>query len=1504
MDLTADQFRLITKFVQDWSKDKKYELETTFGVGGVVSSNTFLQIAQRARTKGFEVIPQEDRLSIITPKHIRFSLQGLGVIQSYCKDNSLENRQFSAMFKDRAFAESNVDLQEYDIRFKMRREEDLDVNDPRVVAMTKAWHTEQKAFRLIRRWSFQKNGVRIDMSIVRQTPTVPGKGGYQWSTTFLQHNILKEVPRYEVEVELLHGTEFTDTAEKALKALIGGVGEVQRAIQKNSLLIRNSVSAQVRTEYQVMTGSEKFRGVGPVTLQLKNMIEEADEAIPNIRSGYNVTDKADGLRAMGFVDKTGELFLIDQSMNVYRTGLKNEKCAMSLVDGEWVTLSKDGKAINHYLIFDIYYDIDSKKVSNLPFVIHTDGELSEDEYRYRSLILWNTLWNDGLEYLIPQVNALTVILKVFEFASPNNNSIFTKCCASILDTSRIYYTDGLIITSNSQPIPDKAGVRFPQQFKWKPAKDNTVDFLITYERDDAISTIDKISTSIDEGNENTIQYKTMRLYVGGAKGDEYENPRATILREEPIVKDKDKTIKYKPILFTPIDFPDTMANTCNVKIERDRETLEEYVITEDSKEPIPNRSVVEMRYDPSREPGWRWIPSRIRHDKTERLIRAAAKPGTIKYSGIMNDEGVANDVWNSIHEPITQSMIRTGNTQPTEEEVKDIIKLRESDIGKKYYERKAPKENLALVRGLQDFHNKYIKNEILIKSSLFGGNKRLVDVACGKAGDLYKWKYNGAKYVVGIDTAGENITNISDGAYKRYLQLMQDLGQRNVPNVAFAIGNSSKNIVSGEAGANKEERDILRSIFGRMQPEGPIPTFIKNKMQGTFRDGADVAACMFALHYFFENKQVLDGFLTNLSEIVKPGGYFIGCCFDGDKVFNLLRTTDKGHAKSGIEGDVPIWTITKEYDNEELIPDDSSIGMGINVEFISIGSAHKEYLVPFELLRSKMASIGFRLLNPNDLYTMNLKHSTNTFDKSFEMAKQNGKKYSMIPSVQEFSFLNRWFIFKRYGASIEDEKEEVAQVAEVAEAVQAVQADSNARFSRDVTDKYPKYAKFTVVPSSSYSVLKPWQEPQVTAILQEWFHDRSTVSRIVDATAHIGVDSIHLSDVFSSAQVHSYEIVPTIYNALVKNIAAFNKQGIVHPHLQDITTWQPDEPIDLLYVDPPWGGTDYKKIKQLKLYLQEEGAAPNETKNINNLIDKWINSTNVHYIILKAPGNFDKRYLLNKYSVKERVVLNQARKLAYTLILISSSVFGTEVESADSDTTAAKAAADAASVASAASAQQGGLEEKADAVILKGHEIFRFGPKAIDNTTIDVKDASGKIDKYAGRYLSPSMHLPIPIPDKNNKDITYPTIDHYMAGMRLKLSSPELAISIMSTKGEIHQNALLALESHKLQESDRYYDILSDENKSVKKYKHKTKEEDSVWIREKDEHLLYALTHRWKTDGHFKDIVNAAKKQGKYLLYHIEGTTAASEYSGSRTQQGHIKGENKMGKFIMKIGQM
>jgi hypothetical protein len=59
---------------------------------------------------------------------------------------------------------------------------------------------------------------------------------------------------------------------------------------------------------------------------------------------------------------------------------------------------------------------------------------------------------------------------------------------------------------------------------------------------------------------------------------------------------------------------------------------------------------------------------------------------------------------------------------------------------------------------------------------------------------------------------------------------------------------------------------------------------------------------MFTLHYFFEDVSKVNGWLKNLASTVKVGGFFVGCCFDGDEVLRLLRQTPVGGVKRGVSG--------------------------------------------------------------------------------------------------------------------------------------------------------------------------------------------------------------------------------------------------------------------------------------------------------------------------------------------------------------------------------------------------------------------------------------------------------------------------------------------------------------------------------------------------------------------------------------------------------------------------
>jgi SAM-dependent methyltransferase len=1039
MEVTATENEKIGQLIEAWFVHPEHELEATFGFKGTVDQTTFMNVAQRLRSRGYEALPQEDKLNIILPEHLRFSIVGSGTIQSYCRDNTISNKGFTTMIKDRVGAESNIDLTEYDVRIKTRREKELDHSDPAVRKVLESWAQQRKAFRLIQRWSFIGDGVQFDLSIVKSSrKDKTNNNEYDWRRTFEESRVVEGAPSYEIEVELLR--DKIGSAAEAKAKLIKGIGEVLRGVQKNSLLIRNTQRLKVLEAYKELAATDRFRGVYPVTLEKKNMTLEIEEGTPNIRTGYNVTDKADGHGVIGYCDDRGELFMIDSGLNVYKTGLQVGACANSMVAGEWVTHDKEGNGVNHLLLFDIFYAPARQAVDRLPFVAEEVAagagnaeSVSDADGRYRRLKRWIETWNGGdgpkkLGYAGTAAmigSILRVSVKTFEIAAAGDNSIFTLS-NKILDSPRFYHTDGLIYTSNTAPLPGPSETFF-EQFKWKPADDNTIDFLVRFEKDTEYVALDKITPSFDPETREPIRYKTVKLYVRGAKGGAFANPRGAILVEDfgspnaaPAAKGP---ADRQPVLFNPVEFPDTMAATAYVRIDGS----EELAYTE-KEEPLQDRSIVEMRYDPSRDPGWRWIPMRTRHDKTERLRR-----GIITRT--MNAAGTAENIWNSIHDPVTPSMIRTGAEQPLKEEIENILKSREGmeQVGKVYYEGKGavqqgkvktaigtvrdskePQPNLIEVKGLRDFHNSWIKQGILFKTAMAGGQKKLIDVGSGKGGDLNKWDKNGARFVLGIDYNGNNITDPADGAYKRYMQLIDKKGRDKVPTVVFVIGDGAKDWSSGEAGVTPEEKNILRSVFGKIEPDGAVPRFVEKYAAGSLQGGADVISAMFTLHYFFGTEAAVNGIINNIAKTLKVGGYFIGACFDGDAVVKSLRQTEVGGRKLGKVGEDVVWSIRKNYEGNELPANEEGLGMAIDVNFVSIGSEEqREFLVSFPYLVRKLAEIGVEPLTPEEQRGLRLKHTTAMFEESFKMSEKSKAGFIMPDAVKEYSFLNRWFIFKR-----------------------------------------------------------------------------------------------------------------------------------------------------------------------------------------------------------------------------------------------------------------------------------------------------------------------------------------------------------------------------------------------------------------------------------------------------------------------------------------------------------
>ena len=1027
MELHPEEISKVKDILSKWLSNDKMELEST--VTQQVNATAFMEVAQRLTSKGYTALPQEDHIKIMTPEQVRFTIVGMSSIEEYCRTDSLETAPFEAMVKDRTGKEDTVDINEYGIRVKVRRELPLAATDADVKGMLKGWETKKKAFRILRRWTYVGDGLKYDLSMVRSTPMK--RGQYDWQTSFKQRDITRSEPTYEIEVELTRpDTPQVDTAPY-MKTLVRGIGEVLRGLQKHHLLMRKSKINAVIRAYQDLARTERFRGVAPITMILDNMRKERVSRVPNIRDGYNVTDKADGSRMMAFTSPKGELYMIDMTFNVYKTGLLKETLKNSLLDGEYVTRDSEGNPILQFILFDAYI-MNGVDVSQKPFA----GESG----RHADLLLWVTTWNSqGGPAVVPGMaltdkSKIMVSMKTFKFAAPGDKEIFERC-KEVLDTKTGYHTDGLILTPNKDPLPSRPGVAFHAQLKWKPADENTVDFLCSIEKVTGSSTEDEITTSILSTGE-LVQFKTLRLFVGSDLDPAFENPRGTILYNQPLPGSVPTTkrgtgmkVPYKPVLFNPRDIPDTMAAVCYLPVETDPITNDTIVRCEDDGDAIQDRSIVEMRYDASKEPGWRWIPMRIRYDKTERYQKALK---TGNYGGTMNKDTAAEGVWNSIHEPVTRSMIRSGGEQPSAEEVKAVTG---GSVARVYYRTSGPKQDLQSVQGLRAFHNRFIKENILLATGLKGGKKVLMDLACGQGGDLVKWVREDVGFVFGVDVAGEGIRDPMNGIYRRYLN--QILENDSVATMVFAIGTSAKNIASGEAGSTPEESDIMRSVLGKVNPNGPVPPFILEKAAGRLREGADCIAIMFALHYFFESESTLTGLMQNINDSLKVGGVFIGCCFDGEAIFNSLRSLPEGGTKVGQDGSTEIWKIKKMYSNMFLPADAQSLGLPIEVDFISIGTSQVEYLMNFALLTERMNDIGCYIMNKQECVEAGIPYpeSTAMFSDTYDVAKKQKQNFVMSPAVREYSFYNRWFIFKRkstgrIGASVAAEPEAAAAVAE------------------------------------------------------------------------------------------------------------------------------------------------------------------------------------------------------------------------------------------------------------------------------------------------------------------------------------------------------------------------------------------------------------------------------------------------------------------------------------------
>jgi hypothetical protein len=209
--------------------------------------------------------------------------------------------------------------------------------------------------------------------------------------------------------------------------------------------------------------------------------------------------------------------------------------------------------------------------------------------------------------------------------------------------------------------------------------------------------------------------------------------------------------------------------------------------------------------------------------------------------------------------------------------------------------------------------------------------------------------------------------------------------------------------------------EITKSVFGEIPKNDALGSAVV-RQYGKANKGFDIGSCQFALHYFFENNDTLQGFVRNVAECVKEGGYFIGTCYDGRKIFDSLKDKKRGEGNSiVINGNDKIWEVVKEYDSSTFADDETSLGYPINVYQETINKYFREYLVNFTYFTRVMENYGFKALTSAEAKEIGMPSGVGNFKQLYS------DKYHMTPSERKISFLNNFFIFKKI-RSVDAEK--------------------------------------------------------------------------------------------------------------------------------------------------------------------------------------------------------------------------------------------------------------------------------------------------------------------------------------------------------------------------------------------------------------------------------------------------------------------------------------------------
>lgn len=951
MELNTETYDKLVKMVSQFNVEKNSELEAKFKRN--FTSENFVTVMQYCRSLDFTETVHDESLDIfvLNDNPLRITISGRDNVSRYCRTNTVSGDEL--VIQKRTLARP-VYFQ--DVKVDLKNEVPIDPAD-----ILQGLSKLDKGYRFKKRYSYVDNSetARIDLTLVKSSKM--RNGDFQPFKSFAESGTHNSPYSFEIEVELIKRSKYKKDFVGTLKSFLSVVFEILSVLNGEDYIISPEEKESVLKEYlKLSLGKDyydpkapkrSFAGPQPITLEQSNVIKK-DLGVVTILDKYTVTEKADGERMLLFVNKNGKCYFVNSRLNIIFTGVKLDSLSNSLVDGEFITRSIMNKSVKYFALFDIYYK-NGHSTAGLP-LIHTKKGLLD---RYSAMKEFAT---------VTSTRFLEKGIKIFAKTFYAGDDIFEES-KKALKASYDYQTDGLIYTPRDLVVgashegDKKVNLTgtWNRVFKWKPSQNNTIDFLVR-----------------DSGNNftiiNGVKYKVLDIYVGC-------NPiQWTPIKTRQYLEGKViRTNSYIAEKFIPGDIADDTFAQCYVEIDK--------MYCEEDGTKIISDTIIEFKYinDENLIYPLRWKPLRIRQDKTEMFK-------TSGLSGTANDYGTAMNIWRSIKYPVTEKMVRGEEQISNNDIVNDDV----------YYYRNMSRDSFAS-KPMLDFHNYWVKSK-----TVFGkvaGKTSLLDVSCGKGGDIPKWLDNNITKVLGIDISRDNIENPVDGAYARTLDNRSQKYDPAKHNYTYVRLDSSQKFTREyfDSLPNNDDRLSCLNLWGLQKTES------MSKWFNFVKDKFEVISCQFSIHYFFETEKKLDNLLWNINEHIRDNGYFIGTCLDGNKIKRELENISKGERVEGVSNDRTIWSIRKLYDKNHGI----SFGEEIEVYMESIGRWNKEYLVNFDILIEKLKKYGIEL----EIY-----QSFDNIYKEFEEADltnenkyftESIKKMKTDQASKSYSFMNVWFKF-------------------------------------------------------------------------------------------------------------------------------------------------------------------------------------------------------------------------------------------------------------------------------------------------------------------------------------------------------------------------------------------------------------------------------------------------------------------------------------------------------------